>query len=43
MKRKRRDLICRIIQTAVYIYIMYAGLWCICKLMGVILRGLGVG
>ena len=41
--KKRRDLVCRIIETAVYLYIMYAGLWVVCRLVGEIFERMGVG
>ena len=42
-KRKRRDRIVRIIDTLVYLYLMYACLWAICHLVGEILGKMGVG
>ena len=42
-KRKRRDRIVRIIDTLVYLYLMYACLWAICHIVGEILQKMGVG
>lgn len=42
-KKRRRDTFCWLIETAVYLYIMFAGLWTICWLVGEILEKMWVG
>ena len=42
-KRKRRDLIVRLIEDAIMLYLMFACGWTICWLVGEILTKLGVG
>ena len=43
MKRKTYYRIARIIETLVYLYVMYVGLWVVCHLVGEIFEKLGVG
>lgn len=42
-KKRRWDTLCWLIETVVYLYIMYACLWAICHLVGEILGKMGVG
>lgn len=42
-KKRRRDTLFWLIETAVYLYIMFACLWTICYLVGEILQKMGVG
>lgn len=43
MKRRRKlDWVARLIENAVYLYIMFACLWSICWLVGEIFQKLGV-
>jgi len=43
IKKRRRDTLCWLIDTAVYLYIMFACFWTICYLVGEILEKMGVG
>ncbi len=42
-KRQRRDLIVRAIEDFIVLYIMIAGLWTVCYLVGEIFQKMGVG
>ena len=42
-KSKRRRFIVKLIEDAIFLYIMYAGLWTICWLVGEIFQKMGVG
>lgn len=41
-KRKRRDLIVRLIEDAICLYLMFACCWSICRIVGEILEKMGV-
>lgn len=42
-RKQKRELICRIIEDVIYLYVMGAGIWVVCRLVGEIFTKMGVG